>query len=122
MRPIMALTALTAQPARIDSYGPADAASHGHAAFIEQCGRYSAHLRAEALRAWLVSMRSKARFSTCQFIEGEPSTDDACKCGAPATNGVYCADHLERCAIPRRRDKPARKIGRAHGCTPVTNA
>lgn len=93
---------------RLDSYGPADSSSHGDAAFIEQCARYSAHLRAETLRAWLASMRSKARFRTCQFIEGEPRIDDACKCGAPAADGVYCADHAALC-YPRRRAEESRR-------------
>lgn len=34
----------------------------------------------------------------CQWIEGEPSADDACKCGAPALSGSsYCAEHHARC-------------------------
>jgi hypothetical protein len=47
----------------------------------------------------------------CQWIEGEPSEDDRCKCGAPAADGrSYCAAHEARayllveqavgCAIP----------------------
>src|SRR5579862_4404553 len=34
---------------------------------------------------------------TCQWIEGEPSEDDACKCGRPSIPGrSYCAPHLAR--------------------------
>lgn len=91
----------------LDSYGPADPDSHGSAAFIEQCASYSARLRSAALRSWLVAMRSKARFRTCQFIEGEPSMDDACKCGAPAADGVYCANHRERCSRPAKKAEAA---------------
>src|SRR3546814_2024279 len=90
--------ALMAEIPDLDSYGPADDSSHGDLAFIEQCGRYSAYLRAQHRRWWQSAVQGKARFKTCQFIEGEPSTDDACKCGAPSINGVYCAEHLERCA------------------------
>lgn len=33
----------------------------------------------------------------CQWIEGEPSADDACKCGARVVlDFSYCADHLFR--------------------------
>src|SRR3546814_5885669 len=89
------------------SSGPADTDSHGSLAFIERCARYSDHLRAEALRCWLASMRSKARFQTCQYIAGEPNRNDACKCGAPETNGVYCADHLAPCSGKPSAHKPA---------------
>ena len=39
---------------------------------------------------------------TCHWIDGEPSPDDACKCGAPVArdaNGVrlpYCTEHGRR--------------------------
>ena len=37
------------------------------------------------------------RHRTCQFIEGDPSPDESCKCGAPVVPGTaYCAHHLER--------------------------
>ena len=33
----------------------------------------------------------------CQYIEGEPSADDACKCNAPALRGrPYCLDHARK--------------------------
>jgi hypothetical protein len=34
----------------------------------------------------------------CQWIEGEPAMDDACKCGAAAKAGTpYCDAHYRRC-------------------------
>ena len=37
------------------------------------------------------------RPKTCQFIEGEPSFNDDCKCGAPVVEGsAYCRHHQER--------------------------
>ena len=37
-------------------------------------------------------------FRTCQFIEGEPTADDSCKCGAETLPGsAYCQAHFERC-------------------------
>lgn len=37
----------------------------------------------------------------CQFIEGEPSADDTCKCNAPVKPGSsYCPEHHERCWLP----------------------
>lgn len=36
----------------------------------------------------------------CQWIEGEPSADDACKCGRPALVGrSWCPDHFARVYI-----------------------
>ena len=39
-------------------------------------------------------------FRSCQWIEGEPSADDRCKCGRPVqpdeSNWPYCAEHLKR--------------------------
>ena len=36
--------------------------------------------------------------STCQFIAGDPSPDDSCKCGRPARLGSsYCPEHHARC-------------------------
>ncbi len=33
----------------------------------------------------------------CQWIEGEPSADDRCKCGKPVVPGAsYCEPHLRR--------------------------
>ena len=41
---------------------------------------------------------------SCQWIEGEPSADDSCKCGAPVVPGrSYCAEHLKRTIIPESR-------------------
>lgn len=40
-------------------------------------------------------------FRTCQWIDGEPSRDDSCKCGKPAATGSsYCDDHLARAYRP----------------------
>lgn len=37
----------------------------------------------------------------CQFIEDEPSSDDACKCGEPAVPQFsYCQIHLPRMYRP----------------------
>lgn len=37
------------------------------------------------------------RFRTCQFIEGDPSPDESCKCGKGVVPGTaYCPDHLNR--------------------------
>jgi hypothetical protein len=108
MENLTELSELSERVLEIDSYGPADSASHGNAAFIEQCGRRSAVLRALALRSWLASMRSKARLRDCQWIEGEPTMDDACKCGAPTVNGTYCAEHVALCTVPSSQAKPAR--------------
>lgn len=34
---------------------------------------------------------------TCQWIEGEPSPDDGCKCGSPVLPGLpYCGRHAAR--------------------------
>lgn len=39
----------------------------------------------------------QAGADTCQFIDGEPSPDDSCKCLKPAVPGrAWCAEHLER--------------------------
>lgn len=44
------------------------------------------------------------RFATCQWIAGEPTIDDSCKCGAPTLKGApYCADHWARAWRPRPR-------------------
>ncbi len=40
---------------------------------------------------------------TCQWIEGEPSLDDACKCGFPTSGRSYCAGHHSRAY--RQRDR-----------------
>ena len=41
------------------------------------------------------------KFRVCQYIEGEPSLDDACKCGAETDGGPYCAAHKDRCVTRR---------------------
>ena len=40
----------------------------------------------------------------CQWITGEPSADDACKCGKSTINGVYCEKHLKLAYIKPWRD------------------
>lgn len=41
------------------------------------------------------------RFRTCQFIAGQPTADDACKCGRPVERNPegwpYCAEHYALC-------------------------
>lgn len=42
------------------------------------------------------------RFKTCQWIEGQPTPDDSCKCGAPVVMGEpYCAAHLRQAWVRR---------------------
>ena len=36
------------------------------------------------------------RFATCQWISGEPSVDDRCKCGQPTAGGPWCGEHAVR--------------------------
>jgi hypothetical protein len=44
----------------------------------------------------------------CQFIPGEPSPDDTCKCGLEAVPGhSYCPSHLARCYQPRQQEGEA---------------
>lgn len=44
----------------------------------------------------------------CQYIKGEPSADDACKCLKPAVPGKpYCAEHQALCVTVYT--PPARK-------------
>lgn len=38
--------------------------------------------------------------ATCQFIAGEPSMDDDCKCGRPTAGGSYCELHRLFCTMP----------------------
>jgi hypothetical protein len=49
--------------------------------------------------------RPASRPGTCQFIEGEPSRDDACKCGRPVhrAGSPWCAEHYRRVYV--RRDE-----------------
>ena len=35
-------------------------------------------------------------FKTCQWIDGQPTKDDSCKCGQPATRGAYCDEHYRQ--------------------------
>ena len=43
---------------------------------------------------------------TCQWIEGLPSADDACKCGATALlESAYCAPHQERSVVRAKSRK-----------------
>jgi hypothetical protein len=46
-------------------------------------------------------LRAEAALSgPCQWIAGEPSEDDACKCGAPALEGrPYCGRHHARAYV-----------------------
>lgn len=54
-------------------------------------------------RAQIVALGEIARPRTCQWIDGEPSADDACKCGRPTIPGFsYCAPHVARAYQPRR--------------------
>ena len=49
-------------------------------------------------------MASGARFRACQWIAGEPSADDRCKCGAEVgASPVYCPAHEARAYIQRDR-------------------
>lgn len=54
------------------------------------------------------------RPATCQYIAGEPSTDDRIKCGAPVVPArAYCAEHLSLCVTvrPGRRETGKRSAG-----------
>lgn len=43
-------------------------------------------------------------FRTCQWITGEPSADEACKCGRSTVRGAsYCARHRARACFVRLR-------------------
>ena len=49
---------------------------------------------------------ASVRFRTCQWIEDEPSPDDACKCGRPVRGtGPWCAVHEVRVTRPVGPDK-----------------
>lgn len=55
-----------------------------------------------------------SRARTCQWIAGDPSADDACKCGKPTAPGsVYCPDHLARAFTPRTAEQDIRRAKRA---------
>ncbi len=42
----------------------------------------------------------QAAVHRCQFIAGEPSMDDACKCGLPTEGASYCQLHQLFCTMP----------------------
>lgn len=45
---------------------------------------------------------------TCQWIEGQPTADDGCKCGAPsAPRASYCPTHLARATVTVLRGQAA---------------
>lgn len=49
---------------------------------------------------------------TCQWIEGDPSPGDDCKCGAPSAPGhSWCPDHLVRSVDPEARARVDRQLG-----------
>lgn len=49
--------------------------------------------------------------AACQWIESEPSRDDACKCGAPAIVGKpYCPSHQARAYIKPDSAKYKREL------------
>ena len=44
---------------------------------------------------------------TCQYIAGEPSADDSCKCSLPAVpGGSYCVLHQAVCYVPPAEVRP----------------
>jgi len=46
-----------------------------------------------------------AGFRSCQWISGEPSADDSCKCGEPVVVvGVYCTSHQAMTTRPPRKE------------------
>jgi len=55
----------------------------------------------------LMALPISARHA-CQWIAGEPSADDACKCGAPAVAGwSWCPEHLARVYVfAKRAEQP----------------
>ncbi|SMF47650.1 GcrA cell cycle regulator [Azospirillum oryzae] len=57
-------------------------------------------LRRKMIRSGFAAAPAK----TCQWIEGNPTPDDSCKCLAPSAPGVsYCPDHAARAyrVLPR---------------------
>ena len=59
---------------------------------------------------WMLSRRMVpgVRFRECQWIAGEPSADDACKCGAAAgPSRVYCPAHEARAWYVRQSQEAA---------------
>lgn len=68
-------------------------------AIYEQEGGTGAHLDSRPSAA-----NTARRARTCQWIEGEPSPSESCKCGAPVQCGVYCERHRQRAIyIPPRK-------------------
>ena len=64
----------------------ADAAKLGRRGFARS---------ASALPAYMLQPIGPAR--RCQWIEGQPTPDDSCKCLAPSAPGVsYCPEHARR--------------------------
>jgi len=54
--------------------------------------------------------------NTCQWPKGDPTSDDACKCGEPTVTprSPYCAEHKALAYLPRReleKDRPAPRFG-----------
>ena len=55
----------------------------------------------------------------CQWIEGEPSGDDGCKCLRRTARGkIWCPAHLERIYLPR--DVAEERFGPVPGLVPVS--
>ena len=58
--------------------------------------------------ARMAKMVCDARFPACQWIAGEPSANDACKCGAATgASRVYCPEHEMRAGGARRSEGEA---------------
>ncbi len=63
----------------------------------------SAEIDQESSEIPLKSAPSAANYKAepgCQFIAGEPSVDDSCKCGRPTDGSSYCALHRLFCTMP----------------------
>ncbi len=46
---------------------------------------------------------------TCQYIGGDPTPDDSCKCGAPTRDGgAWCDTHRAMVYVPPDPDQEAR--------------
>ena len=74
-------------PPAADSSGPA----------ITRLARWNNNTGMPLRLARMAKMASGARFRECQWIPGEPSADDACKCGAKTGRSrVYCPEHEAR--------------------------
>ena len=75
---------------------------------VEAHKRHAQALQRQNAAFILRHQANHARFKTCQYIAGEPSADDACKCGAPTDEGgVYCARHRARCTYQPQPSQPA---------------